>query len=163
MGGKFAGGFRLYVVLGSGGNIVKIDRCFDGVGHSREMADQPILGAGDEEGCDDGNTVYADAVEGFGELQRFESGGHAGVDDDLRTARNFVHHLFRQPDFFFMRQCGEIAVSSGAHDVVAGRHLTAHLRTGRFIIDGFVLVETGHERDEGLFGHERTPLGFPIV
>ncbi|MNS51402.1 hypothetical protein D3C72_840750 [compost metagenome] len=163
MGGKVAGGFRLYVVLGSGGNVVEIDRRFDGVSHRREMADQPILRAGDEEGRDDGDAVDADTVKGFGQLQGLKRGGHARIHDDFGMTGNFIHHLFRQPDFFLMRQRGEIAIGTGAHDVVAGRHLAAHLRACRLVIDGFVFVETGDERDEGLFGHERTPLGFPIV
>ena len=115
------------------------------------MPDQAFLRAGDEEGRDDRDAIDADAVEFFCKFHRFEGCRHAGIDDHLHLAGNFVDDFFRQPHLLLESQRGEVAVGSGAQDVVAGSDLAANLGAGRLIIDCFVLVEAGDEGDISRF------------
>jgi hypothetical protein len=71
----------------------------------------------------------------------------------LAFATHLVHHLAAKADLLVEGERGEVAVGAGAHDVVACRHLAAHLGAGGGVVDGLVVVEAGDEGDKGLFGH----------
>ena len=70
---------------------------------------------------------------------------------------DLVDHLAAEPHLLLEGQRGEIAVGAGAHDVVAGRDLPAHLRPGGGVVHGLVVVEAGDEGDEGFLGHGSLP------
>src|SRR3546814_942848 len=53
--GKLAGGVRLDVVLRARGNVVEINRRLHRIGNAREVTDETILRAGDEERRNHGN------------------------------------------------------------------------------------------------------------
>ena len=117
------------------------------------MAEEPVVGARDEEGGDDGDAVDADPLELLREQDGLEARGHPGVDDDTGLAADLVDDLAAEPDLLVESERGEVAVGAGAHDVVAGGDLAAHLRARGGVVDRLVVVEAGDEGDEGFLGH----------
>lgn len=149
MFGKTLSSLRLYVIVSPCWYVVEIDRFFQVICNFGIMIEKALLCAADEIRGNNSKSIYFKSNYILAQQDCFVGGRSTNIGEDLHLSVYFFNDFSTNPDFFMVGQAGKITVGAAYENIISSRNLASNLFSNGCIIDCFLLIEAGDDRDKG--------------